>query len=108
MMKCWYSFSDKITDLKETLVNYLNMEIIKKHSSVLEVLKHGVEITILIYICKDFVQHIPLMISWEDDIFFYLFLPCCLVYFLFYFKNLLSLLMKHIHQQREKIWLLLL
>ncbi len=32
------------TDLKETLVNYLNMEIIKKHSSVLEVLKHGVEI----------------------------------------------------------------
>ena len=33
------------TDLEETLVNYLNMEITKKRSSVLEVLKHGVEIS---------------------------------------------------------------
>ena len=32
-------------DLEETLVNYLNTEITKKRSSVLEVLKHGVEIS---------------------------------------------------------------
>lgn len=32
-------------DLKETLVNYLNMEITKKRSSVLEILKHGIEIS---------------------------------------------------------------
>ena len=32
-------------DLEETLVNYLNMEITKKRSSVLEVLKHGIEIS---------------------------------------------------------------
>ena len=32
-------------DLQETLVNYLNMEITKKRSSVLEVLKHGIEIS---------------------------------------------------------------
>lgn len=32
-------------DLEETLVNYLNTEITKKRSSVLEVLKHGIEIS---------------------------------------------------------------
>ena len=32
-------------DLDETLVNYLNMEIAKKRGSVLEVLKHGIEIS---------------------------------------------------------------
>ncbi|MCM1121208.1 MAG: DEAD/DEAH box helicase family protein [Eubacterium sp.] len=31
-------------DLEETFINFLNMEITKKHSSVLEVLKHGIEI----------------------------------------------------------------
>lgn len=33
------------TDLQETLVNYLNMEITKKRGSVLEILKHGLEIS---------------------------------------------------------------
>ena len=32
-------------DLEETLVNYFNMEITKKRGSVLEILKHGVEIS---------------------------------------------------------------
>lgn len=32
-------------DLEETIVNFLNAEIIKKHCSVLEVLKHGIEIS---------------------------------------------------------------
>ena len=33
------------TDLEETLVNYLNMEITKKRSSLVEVLKHGINIS---------------------------------------------------------------
>lgn len=33
------------TDLEETLVNYLNMEITKKRSSLIEVLKHGINIS---------------------------------------------------------------
>lgn len=33
------------TDLQETLVNYLNMEITKKRGSVLEVLKHGFDLS---------------------------------------------------------------
>ena len=33
------------TDLEETLVNYLNMEITKKRSSLVEVLKHGIDIS---------------------------------------------------------------
>lgn len=33
------------SDLEETLVNYLNMEITKKRSSLLEVLKHGIDIS---------------------------------------------------------------
>ena len=33
------------TDLEETLVNYLNMEITKRRSSLVEVLKHGINIS---------------------------------------------------------------